>query len=94
MSTLIERLRNPVNVRRKTNETLALVAEAADEIERLTAERNVCGSGAGCLYKDATIDALREQVTEQALQHLAASTQLEDAMASAQTYAESARAMP
>jgi len=36
--------------------------EAADAIEKLVSERNVCGSGPGCLYRDALIDALTEQL--------------------------------
>ncbi len=40
------------------------VSEMCDAIETLQAEANSCGSGAGCLYKDAQIEALEAQVLE------------------------------
>ncbi len=33
----------------------------ADQVEALTTSQNKCGSGAGCLYKEALIDSLTEE---------------------------------
>lgn len=41
-----------------------IVLELLDTIDRLTAERDKCGSGAGCLHKDAMIDSLTAELAE------------------------------
>lgn len=44
------------------DEIRSYAREAAAELERLTEEKDKCGSGAGCLHKDAQIDNLTEQL--------------------------------
>jgi len=36
--------------------------EIASELQRLEGESNICGTGAGCLHKEAVIDSLKEQI--------------------------------
>jgi len=45
-----------VDFQRKANPITVIAL--LDEIDRLTAERDTCGSGAGCLHKDALIESL------------------------------------
>ncbi len=38
-----------------------VIVSLAAKVETLTASQNKCGSGAGCLYKEALIDSLTEE---------------------------------
>lgn len=67
MTDIIERLRAGTG---GGKHWMDLHNEAADEIERLRAEREVCGTGANCCYKEAMIESqagkihlLREALT-------------------------------
>jgi len=47
---------------RVTEEAAAMPRSQANEIERLKADANTCGSGAGCLRKEATIDSQAAEI--------------------------------
>ena len=44
------------------SEEWACAAFIAGKFEAARARQNECGSGAGCLYKDAVVDSLTEQL--------------------------------
>lgn len=46
----------------RTHDDATVAYEAADEIERLRAERDTCGTGANCCYKEAMMESQAEKI--------------------------------